>query len=188
MKSFFRKLRHRAILRYMTFSDNASVLDTSCQNGTFLKALLEKNVNKNLKVFGVDISDGDIEKARNLIPSGTFLVTNNKKLPNPDETFDFVLTSLTLHHMDYPIGSLSEMNRVLKKDGHVYLVDIISRSSLSYRILNFIKCREPYHFEKFYSLPETQDLVAKVGFKVKEVNYISLFIMPVVILKLIKSC
>ena len=114
------------------------------------------------------------------------MVTNNKKLPNPDRTFDFVLTSLTLHHMDDPIGSLSEMNRVLKEDGQAYLVDIISRSSLSYKILNFIKCREPYHFEMFYSLSEAQDLVAKAGFKVREVNSLSVFIMPVVILKLSK--
>ncbi len=186
MKSFFRMLRHKAILRSMVFLSNSSVLDTSCQDGTFLKILLKKNSDKNLKVFGVDINEEDIEKAKNLIPDGTFLVTNNKKLPNPDRTFDFVLTSLTLHHMDDPIGSLSEMNRVLKEDGQAYLVDIISRSSLSYKILNFIKCREPYHFEKFYSLSEAQDLVAKAGFKVREVNSLSVFIMPVVILKLSK--
>ena len=187
MKSFFRKLRHKSIIKHINLFNNTSILDTSCQDGTFLKVLLEKNMDKNLKVFGVDISREDIEKAKNLIPGGTFLVTYNKKLPNPDGVFDFVLTSLTLHHMDDPINSLSEMNRVLKENGRVYLVDIISRSLLSYKILNFIKCREPYHFEKFYSLLEAKSLVAKAGFKIEEVKTLSVFVMPVVILKLSKS-
>jgi len=192
MKSFFRKLRHKAILKHIVLLDRVSVLDTSCQDGTFLKVLLDKNSNKNLKVCGVDISKEDIIKAQKIIPGGTFWVTDNKTLPIPDKTFDVVITSLTLHHMPDPKTSLSEMKRVLKDSGYIYLIDIITENRLLYKILNFIKCRESYHFEKFYSPHEVQDLVANAGLIIDNRNPILIFpsisiVTPITIFKIYKN-
>lgn len=191
MKSFFRKIRHRAVIKRLYLPPNASVLDTSCQDGTFLNVLLEKNTEKGLNVFGVDMNTVDIEKAKTLISEGTFTITDNKTLPHQDKTFDVVITSMTLHHMSSPDLSLSEMRRVLKDDGIVYLVDIITKNGLFHKILNFIKCPEPYHFEKFYSLSEAQELLTKVGFKIEKVDSIIVFpiftiVAPATILKLTK--
>ncbi len=64
MKSFFRKVRHHAITKNLVIPTGALVLDTSCQDGGFLSVLHKKNADKNLKTFGVDISESDIKKQR----------------------------------------------------------------------------------------------------------------------------
>ncbi len=191
MKSFFRKIRHKAVIKRFYLPPNTSILDTSCQDGTFLKVLLEKNPKRGLKVFGVDINTKDITKAQTLIPEGTFMITDNKTLPHQDQTFDIAITSMTLHHMSNPIMSLSEIKRVLKNDGSIYIVDIIIKNRLLYKILNFIKCPEPYHFEKFYSLSEAQDLFTKVGLRIEKIDSILVFptftiVAPVTVLRLTK--
>lgn len=105
MKSFFRKVRHQAITKNLLIPNEALVLDTSCQDGGFLSVLIKNNADKNLKLYGVDISESDINKAKNLVPNGIFEIIDNKTLPFADKTFDIVISSLTLHHMNDPMGS-----------------------------------------------------------------------------------
>ncbi|MBM3206865.1 MAG: class I SAM-dependent methyltransferase [Candidatus Staskawiczbacteria bacterium] len=176
MKSFFRKIRHKIIARKLEIPANASVLDTSCQDGGFLDILAKNNNNKNLKVCGVDISKGDIEKAKSLIPKGSFEITDNVSLPFPNKTFDVVISSLTLHHMANPEISIKEMRRVLKDNGVIYLVDVIAKNKLSNFFLKHIKCPEPYHFEKFYSVSEVENLLVKMELKIS--NRLDIFAFP----------
>lgn len=163
MKSFFRKIRHKIITKNLAIYENASVLDTSCQDGGFLSILLKSNSDKNLKVYGIDLSEVDIKKARNLIPNGVFEITDNSSIPFPDKTFDVVISSLTLHHMSNPVNSFKEIERVVKNGGVIYLIDIVAENKFFNFILKHIKCPEPYHFEKFYSLSEVEVLLSKVG-------------------------
>jgi ubiquinone/menaquinone biosynthesis C-methylase UbiE len=166
MKSFFRKVRHQAITKNLLIPKDGVVLDTSCQDGGFLSMLYKNNTGKNLKLFGVDISESDINKAKNLVPNGIFQITDNKRLPFADKTFDVVISSLTLHHMNDPMSSLLEMKRVIKDTGSIYLIDIMAEGKIFNSILKKIKCPEPYHFEKFYSVKEVEELVVKAGLRI----------------------
>lgn len=163
MKSFFRKIRHKIITKNLKIPASTLVLDTSCQDGGFLNVLIKNNVEKNLKVYGVDISKEDIEKAKNLIPKGNFEITDNVSLPFPEKTFDVIISSLTLHHMSNPEKSINEMERVVKDNGVIYLIDIVAENKIFNFILKHIKCPEPYHFEKFYSFVEVENLLSKTG-------------------------
>lgn len=162
MKSFFRKIRHKIISTKLAIPQNALVLDTSCQDGGFLSILIKNNNYKNIKVYGIDLSKVDIEKAKNLIPNGIFEITDNSSIPFPDKTFDVVISSLTLHHMANPTNSIDEMRRVVKDNGSIYLIDIIAENTFFNFILKHIKCPEPYHFEKFYSIEEVRSLLTKM--------------------------
>ncbi len=190
MKSLFRKIRHQAITKNLLIPKDSSVLDTSCQDSGFLSVLNKNNLNKNLKLFGVDISESDISKAKNLVPNGIFEITDNKRLPFADNTFDVVISSLTLHHMNDPMSSLLEMKRVIKETGSIYLIDIIAEGKLFNSILKTIKCPEPYHFEKFYSLKEVEELVIKSGLRINTKKKVFVFptftiTTPVLILELV---
>jgi ubiquinone/menaquinone biosynthesis C-methylase UbiE len=189
MKSFFRKIRHRAIVRNLSIPRDSLVLDTSCQDGGFLATLVKNNQDKNLKIFGVDINESDTNTAKKLLPNGVFEITDNKTLPFADKTFDVVINSFTLHHMDNPMDSLLEMKRVIKDNGSIYLVDIIAEGKLFNSILKKIKCPEPYHFEKFYSFKEAEELLTKAGLRVNTKSKIFVFptftiTVPVLILEL----
>lgn len=192
MKSFFRKFRHKIIVKELKVTIEALVLDTSCQDGGFLDVLLKNNPNKNLKVYGVDINQNDIEKAKGLIPKGIFEITDNVSLPFPDKTFDVVISSLTLHHMSDPINSIKEMGRVVKDDGMIYLIDVIAKNKFSNFILKRIKCPEPYHFEKFYSINEINELLVKTDLNIVDSMNIAIFptftiFTPITILMLRKN-
>jgi ubiquinone/menaquinone biosynthesis C-methylase UbiE len=187
IKTFFRNIRHSIIVKKLNMSESSSVLDTSCQDGTFLNILLGKN--PNLKVSGIDMSQSDINLAKKLIPHGKFTVTDNKTLPFKHSVFDVVISSMTLHHMNDPVSSLLEMKRVLKKDGSVYLIDIISKGGWIYKILKHIKCPEPYHFEKWYTILDTHKLLEKVGLQIDKEGCVLVFpaasiVIPIRILKL----
>ncbi|MBP6866118.1 MAG: class I SAM-dependent methyltransferase [Candidatus Pacebacteria bacterium] len=178
MKLFFRKIRHKAIINKLRIPANASVLDTSCEDGSFLSVLLSKNQGKNLKLYGIDINEREIEKAKALIPEASFTATDNKSIPFPDRHFDVVISSMTLHHMSNPSESINEMKRVLRENGSIYLVDIIAKNRLFYFFLKRLKCPAPYHFEKFYFLPDLEKLLSGSGLKVMKTN--RSYIIPVV--------
>ncbi len=189
LQSFFRKIRHKIILKNIHLSEGISVLDTSCQDGSFLEILLKKNPKAH--VYGVDINKEDIEKAKNNIPSGIFKLADNKNLPFADGSFDMVITSMTLHHMDDPVNSLLEMKRVLKGDGNIYLIDLIFKNNFLHKILKYRKCPEPYHFEKWYSVSDMQNLIQKCGLHIAKEDMAIIFpaisiVMPVLVLKLSK--
>ncbi|MFA6076790.1 MAG: class I SAM-dependent methyltransferase [Candidatus Paceibacterota bacterium] len=181
MKSFFRKIRHKTITRKLVIPKNASILDTSCQDGGFLSILMKNNEGKNINIFGIDISSTDVEAAKKIIPTGIFKITDNSSIPFGDKTFNTVVSSLTLHHMSQPVKSFNEMKRVLKDDGSIYLIDIISENTVFNFILKHIKCPEPYHFEKFYSLKDLNELLTKTKLKISQKVKILTFPTPSVV-------
>jgi ubiquinone/menaquinone biosynthesis C-methylase UbiE len=143
----------------------------------------------NIEVSGIDISDKDVESAEKILPLGNFLVTDNKKIPHENQSFDVVISSMTLHHMTDPVSSLEEMKRVVKNTGKIYLVDITYRKSFLGYILNKVKCPEPYHFEKFYSEAEVNTVMDELNLLINNIDRINIFpatsiIMPVTIFEL----
>lgn len=187
MKKFLRKLRHNQILNKIDLLDADIILDTSCQDGSFLYQLKEKH--PDVKVSGIDISEKDIEIAKKNLPSGKFNLSSNKNIPYNKQSFDLVISSLTLHHMDNSVSSLKEMKRVLKEEGRIYLIDITYKKSFLGRVLNIVKCPEPYHFEKFYSDDEVFQLIKGLDLKISSVQKLNIFssiliVIPVTIFEL----
>ncbi len=69
------------------------------------------------RAHGVDISDGMVELARQLVPSGTFVVGDAQELPYGDASFDAVVCNFGLHHLAQPRRAISECARVLRPGG-----------------------------------------------------------------------
>lgn len=192
MKSLFRKIRHNIVVKKLTVADRASILDTSSQDGGFLSVLLKSNSDKSLNVYGVDLNKIDIEKAQRSIPNGVFKITDNTSLPFPDKTFDMVISSFTLHHLPNPTNSMKEMKRVVKDNGIIYLIDMIAKNKMFNFFLKHITCPEPYHFEKFYSMNEVEELLSETGLTITKKTKTIVFptftvFTPIVILELKKA-
>ncbi|MHA2072056.1 MAG: methyltransferase domain-containing protein, partial [Candidatus Thorarchaeota archaeon] len=77
---------------------------------------------------GIDISEEDLEKAREEITdeSVEFKLMNAEKLKFEDDTFDTICISHSLHHLDHKDAVLGEMLRVLKSGGYLILQEIFS--------------------------------------------------------------
>jgi ubiquinone/menaquinone biosynthesis C-methylase UbiE len=83
-----------------------------------------------LDITAVDMSESMLSVAqKNSEASGTdnqieFKVADAKQLPFPDNTFDLVISHVTLHHIPNPLSMLKEVNRVLKPGGGVLIRDL----------------------------------------------------------------
>lgn len=80
-------------------------------------------------VVCLDLTEEMLEQGKKLahqdnIHNISFVVGNATSLPFEDETFDLVLTRLSLHHFTKPEIPFYEMQRVLKKGGKLVIWDM----------------------------------------------------------------
>ena len=72
-------------------------------------------VDQNL--IGIDISEKEIELAKEFYPNVEFIVGDMHNLPFKGETFDFIYSSLAVHYSAEPLKVYNEVHRVLKPGG-----------------------------------------------------------------------
>lgn len=106
-----------ALLDYLDekkeFKKGKKILDVACGKGMFLDVAKKKN----LDVFGLDISDIAIKRAKQRIPEGKFVVGSGEEMPYQNEEFDYITCLGSLEHFPSPSKGISEISRVLKRDG-----------------------------------------------------------------------
>jgi ubiquinone/menaquinone biosynthesis C-methylase UbiE len=80
-------------------------------------------------VYGIDISDGMIEKANIIaeklsVKNIKFLKSPLEKLDIPDDSVDFVISNCTINHAENKQAVWNEIFRILKKGGRFVVSDI----------------------------------------------------------------
>lgn len=110
------------ILRSCKIKNPLKVLDAGCGFGDLAFAL-SKNAKK---VCGIDPNKGFIalcKKKKECLKSDNteFFVAPCEKLPFPKNTFDIVVSKTVLEHVDNVKKTISEMARVAKPSGIVYI-------------------------------------------------------------------
>ena len=103
------RFREMALQR-ISSSAPASVLEVGCGQGWFLASVAEALPDASLA--GLDIREDAISVARSLVPSATLVVGDAATLPYPDASFDIVICSEVLEHVDDPAAVLAEIRRV----------------------------------------------------------------------------
>jgi SAM-dependent methyltransferase len=117
--------RKLAALRFIdAFAKNRSlkILDVGCGPGLFLKELLERGH----CIVGIDMAGGMVHRAREIIkgyPSeqAQCIYGDIEDLQFADNSFDVVLCLGVLSYLPHDKKGLSEMRRVVKRDGIVVL-------------------------------------------------------------------
>ena len=95
------------------------VLDIGCGNGRLKEIMLE-----NTDYYGIDFSEGMIERAKKRYPKAKFFQTKPFEFPFDDNSFDKVFCLSVLHHIpskSFRIKFLKEIKRVLKPKGELFL-------------------------------------------------------------------
>jgi SAM-dependent methyltransferase len=125
------KLRH---FRQMLPEGARTLLDVGCGDGALTNALAE-----DFEVTGVDLSEAALAHVRT-----TSVVASATDLPFGEDSFDVVLSSQVLEHLedaDYR-RALSEMRRVART--HV-LISVPYREDLGVRTLRCPRCGDRHH-------------------------------------------
>jgi len=119
----------------------ARVLDIGCGNGALSLTLSE--------AAGFDLIAMDVlplrtsavqsrKRSRKTAATVQVLLANAEKgLPFRDETFDAVVATEVLEHIDKPVRMLGEVNRVLRPGGRFFMTTP-NAAALPYRLLRFL--------------------------------------------------
>lgn len=90
-----------------------SILDVGCGEGFTLSRLKEKGIGKKLK--GLEYSKEAIELGRKTHPDIEIIQGSIYKLPYKNNSFDLVLCTEVLEHLDDPKKALKELARTSRK-------------------------------------------------------------------------
>jgi ubiquinone/menaquinone biosynthesis C-methylase UbiE len=94
---------------------DAKILDIGCRNGNLLKIFQDEGY---INLYGIDVS----QKALDLVPEGiNTLLADIQNIPFENEFFDVVTATHVLEHCENPNDAVSEMIRVLKKGGLLFV-------------------------------------------------------------------
>lgn len=140
------------------------VLDLGCGTGVILEEIGRRNGEAEL--FGLDLSENMILQAeRRLSADAELLVGDAEELPYEDDSFDLVCCVESFHHYPNPKKALSEIQRVLRKDGIFLLCDTWARSPLRQLMNIFISFSSDGDVH-IYSENEINELFSAAGFDV----------------------
>ncbi len=89
------------------------VLDLGCGPGIYAKILNSRGA----KVYGLDISKNMIKIAKSHAENANFVVGTAYKLPYDSNSFDLVLSTFVVGHLEKLDTAFKEINRVLKLGG-----------------------------------------------------------------------
>ncbi|RHJ88355.1 class I SAM-dependent methyltransferase [Emergencia timonensis] len=131
-----KKLRaiHHAVLNEISCSSTIpqTILDVGCGNGVFTQEVSATFPRS-------DITAIDISIPKSFSPGNiTFLKGSAEQLPFVSESFDLVITVLSLHHWKEKNKGISEIYRVLKKGGRIIIGDPLLEDWMSNRILGLL--------------------------------------------------
>ncbi len=90
-----------------------SILDVGCGEGFTLKKLEEKKIGK--KAEGIDYSNDAIKIGKKIYPELTLSKGDVYDLKYPDNSFDLVICTEVLEHLEDPAKAVAEMRRVTSK-------------------------------------------------------------------------
>ncbi len=99
---------------------NLKILDVGCGDGFYERQIIRQRI-KNCQFYGVDISQKQLEKTKNIFSKSHKLNIDNQKLPFKNNFFDTVILSEILEHLFNPKFAIQEAQRVLKKGGYLFL-------------------------------------------------------------------
>jgi len=112
-------------IRMLRPSKGMNILDIGCGTGTHLELYNRYGCN----LYGIDFSPAMLEIARTrLADSAQLELGDATSIPYENNKFDLIISMLSLHEITQQTrsGVISEMKRVLKKDGHILLIDFHS--------------------------------------------------------------
>jgi ubiquinone/menaquinone biosynthesis C-methylase UbiE len=111
----------------LSYCSDGRLLDIGTGPGWLLLKLHQQN--PKVRLVGIDSSPAMVTKARGniaCIESAEIKQGNADNIPFPDDCFDIVVSTASIHHWKQPTVGLNETYRVLKGGGYALIYDLVS--------------------------------------------------------------
>lgn len=157
------------ILGGLTFS---KCLEVGSASGYMISQIAKKY--PKVKYEAVDAYTDAVKYAQKKYPQIHFLCAEAENLPYKNDQFDLVLCYETIEHVRNPQKAMSEMKRVLKKDGTLVLA--MDSGVIAFRIIWFFwektfgRAWRGAHLNAFHHT-ELENLIKKSKFKIKQKHF-----------------
>jgi ubiquinone/menaquinone biosynthesis C-methylase UbiE len=118
---------YHSLARHIQELKLGDYLEFGCGDGGFLKHVLDQNESFK-SVTAVDINPESVKQARTTLEAFNvhFMVQENLPLGLEANQFDTITLSNTLHHLRDKTAVLSELKRLIKRDGQIIITEMIS--------------------------------------------------------------
>ncbi len=150
-------------VRYLKAREKGRLLEVGCGSGQILKELRELG----WLVEGVDLDSRAVEIAKK---NGLHVVSGFLEDQHyQDDTFDVIILSHLIEHVDDPLQLLKESYRILKSGGVIVIVTPNILSFGHYRYKSFWLHLDPPRHMHLFSPETLQRLLVQVSFKKRKV-------------------
>ena len=133
--------RRRAIRIISKFCKNPHILDVATGTGDLAIAAMKLNPSK---ITGIDISQKMLEIGKEKINRKGFsgkielIPGDSEKIPFGDNVFDVAMVAFGVRNFSDPLKGLSEMNRVIRNEGLIMVLEFSKPSNFPFRsVYNF---------------------------------------------------
>lgn len=168
------RIKESKLLKQMNASEGEMILDLGCGMGYFSDKMREKGAT----CIGLDLSLPSLQYANEKWP-GEHIIGFCNKIPFRDSTFDKVLFTDVIEHMEDDESSLMEIARVLKPSGYVVITTPAKAGLLVGTKLNLLFHDKPgtpeYHYRIGYTAGELSEKFKKCGIETVAVRYTTTF-------------
>lgn len=104
---------HETVTKTIADVQPANLLEVGCGEGFFLNALKKRL--PDLPVLGLDYNDQALAAGHEVFPTLPLAKGDIYKLDQSDQSWDVVVASEVLEHLDHPGDALRELKRVAKR-------------------------------------------------------------------------
>ena len=157
-------------IRELNIKPRSLVLDLCCGTGDFSEIIMKRF--PRVKVIGLDFSPEMLKIAKQKNPNGVFMQGDCTKLPFSDNEFKYITMGFGLRNIERHYLALSEIYRVLDKDGKFLHLDFGKHNFISNifdKIVPFmvkVIGENPDHYkyllESKHEFPEPERLIKEI--------------------------
>lgn len=164
-ESYIRRLNKKLASRtalIKRFKKEGKLLEIGCGDGSFLNFIKDKGFD----VYGLDFSQDAASQAKDKIGSDRVFCGRIKDAAYPVENFDVICLFEVLEHFNNPFEILSEVKKLLKKDG-VLIATVPNFGCLERNLLGrcWYGVDVPRHLHHFTD-KSLKSLITKADFKI----------------------
>jgi len=160
-----RAVKLKEVFKMIEISPENSVLDVGSGNGILLRFIHEKT-DKTGKITAVDPAPGMIKKAKELhddLDNIDYVTGFIEEISLPEKTFDVALCYAVIPHIDDIPSALTNINRMLKESGKLYIFHPASTDDLNHFHSNL---DAPVKHDLLPGESEMKRLLSDAGFKI----------------------